>query len=141
MKSIYSIVMLALVAFVMTAQSTHAVGVIRLQNGTLVPNNLGVGALDSSGVTMLPNGTYGAYVNGAVGSKIGPVLVRDWHNGTVTASANIVVGARDNETDSNSTGNLSMLETDSELGIFLYYIYVYYDIVWWTSFLSHIKFL
>lgn len=56
---------------------------------------------------MLPNGTYGAYVNGAVGSKIGPVLVRDWHNGTVTASANIAVGARDNETDSNSTGNMT----------------------------------
>ena len=71
MKSIYSIVMSALVAFVMTAQTAHGEDVIRLQNDTLVPNNRGVGA---SGVTMLPNGTYGVYVNGAVGSKIGHII-------------------------------------------------------------------
>jgi hypothetical protein len=107
MNHMYTIVMLAFVGFVLTAQTAHGEDVIRLQNGTLVPNTLGVGAPDSSGITILPNGTYGAYINGAVGSKIGPVLVRDYHNGTVTGSANMTVGARDNESDSNSTGNLT----------------------------------
>jgi hypothetical protein len=92
MKTIYSIVMLALVAFVMTAQTAHGEDVIRLQNGTMVPNTLGVGAPNSEGITLLPNGTYGAYVNGAVGSQIGPVLVRDYHNGTITANSDMSAG-------------------------------------------------
>lgn len=62
MKSIYSIMMLALVAFVTTTQTAHGEDVIRLQNGPMEPNTLGIGAPDSSGVTMLPNGTWVAFV-------------------------------------------------------------------------------
>ncbi len=80
----------------------------------MVPNTLGVGAPNSEGITLLPNGTYGAYVNGAVGSQIGPVLVRDYHNGTITANSDMSAGAQDNESDSNnSTGNMTDLSSDS----------------------------
>jgi hypothetical protein len=106
--TVYTIVlMLAFVGFVLAAQTAHGEDVIRLQNGTMVPNTLGVGAPNSEGITLLPNGTYGAYVNGAVGSQIGPVLVRDYHNGTITANSDMSPGARDNESDSNSTGNMT----------------------------------
>ncbi len=104
-------------AFLMTAQTAHAEDVIRLQNGTMVPNTLGVGAPNSEGITLLPNGTYGAYVNGAVGNTIGPVLVRDWHNGTLTANANMTGGARDNESDSDSTGNMTDPSSNSTQSI------------------------
>src|SRR5215469_14899324 len=101
-----TIMMLALVDL-LTAQTAHGEDVIRLQNGTMVPNTLGVGAPNSEGITILPNGTYGAYVNGAVGSQIGPVLVKDYHNGTITANSDMSAGTRDNESDSNSTGNMT----------------------------------
>src|SRR5215469_6134039 len=109
MNHVYTIVlMLVLVGFVLTARTAHGEDVIRLQNDTMVPNTLGVGAPNSEGITLLPNGTYGAYVNGAVGSQIGPVLVRDYHNGTITANSEMSAGgARDNESDSNSTGNIT----------------------------------
>jgi hypothetical protein len=69
MNQVYTIVLtLALVGFVLTAQTAHGEDVIRLQNGTMVPNTLGVGAPNSEGITLLPDGTYGAYVNGAVGN-------------------------------------------------------------------------
>jgi hypothetical protein len=36
----------------------------------------------------LPNGAYATFINnGGQGSTIGPVLVRDYHNGTVAANA------------------------------------------------------
>jgi hypothetical protein len=121
MKSIYSIMILALVAFVTTGQTAHAVGVdigngtlvpennppgvtnetssnnitgvIRLQNGPLEPNTLEIGAPNSTGVTMLPNGTFAAYLNGGgPGSTIGPVHVINWHNGTVNAEADFHMG-------------------------------------------------
>src|SRR5215469_12703895 len=108
MIALYTIVlMLALVGFVSTAQTAHGEDVIRLQNGTMVPNTLGVGAPNSEGITLLPDGTYRAYVNGAVGSQIDPVVVRDYHNGTITANSDMSAGARDNESDSNSTGNMT----------------------------------
>jgi hypothetical protein len=108
MNQMYTIAMLTLVSFVLTTQQTaHGEDVIRLQNGTMVPNTLGVGAPYSEGITLLPNGTYGAYVNGVVGSQIGPVLVRDYHNGTITANSDMSAGARDNESDSNSTDNMT----------------------------------
>ena len=109
--------MLALVGFVLTAQTAHGEDVIRLQNGTMVPNILGVGAPNSEGITLLPNGTYGAYVNSAVGGQIGPVLVRDYHNGTITANSDMSAGARDNESDSNSTGNMTNPSSNSTQNI------------------------
>src|SRR5215467_14007472 len=122
MKSIYSIMMLALV--VTTAQTANAVvvdirngrlvpdnnppgvtnetspnnitGVIRLQNGPLKPNTLEIGAPNSTGVTMLPNGTFAAYLNGGgPGSIIGPVHIINWHIGTVTAGADFHMGKGD----------------------------------------------
>jgi len=61
---------------------------MRLQNGTQTTNTLGIGAPDSDGVTQLPNGTYAAFINGGgPGRTIGPVLVGDYHNGTVAATA------------------------------------------------------
>jgi hypothetical protein len=118
MNQMYTIVMLALVGLltVQTAQA-HGEDVIRLQNGTMVPNTLGVGAPNSEGITLLPNGTYGAYVNGAVGSQIDPVLVRDYHNGTITANSDMSVGARDNESVSNSTGNMTNPSSNSTQNI------------------------
>src|SRR5215467_15230992 len=114
MNQVYTIVlMLALVGFVLTTQTAHGEDVIRLQNVTMVPNTLGVGAPNSEGITLLPNGTYGAYVNGAVGSQIGPVLVRDYHNGTITANSDMSAGARDNESDSNSTGSMTYPSSNS----------------------------
>jgi hypothetical protein len=109
--------MLALVGFVLTAQTAHGEDVIRLQNGTMVLNTLGVGTPNSEGITLLPNGTYGAYVNGAVGNQIGPVLVRDYHNGTITANSDMSAGARDNESDSNSTGNMTDPSSNSTQNI------------------------
>ena len=110
--------MLALVGFVLTAQTAHGEDVIRLQNGTMVPNTLGVGAPNSEGLTLLPNGTYGAYANSAVGSQIGPVLVRDYHNGTITANSDMSTGAQDNESDSNnSTGNMTDPSSNSTQNI------------------------
>jgi hypothetical protein len=118
MNQVYTIVlMLALVGFVLTAQIAHGEGVIRLQNGTMVPNTLGVGAPNSEGITLLPNGTYGAYVKGAVGSQIDPVFVRDYHNGTITANSDMSAGARDNESDSNSTGNMTDPSSNSTQNI------------------------
>jgi hypothetical protein len=99
--------MLALVGFVLTAQTAHGEDVIRSQTRAMVPNTLGIGAPNSEGITLLPNGTYEAYVNGAVGSHIDPVLVRDYDSGTVTANSDMSSGARDNESDSNSTGNMT----------------------------------
>jgi hypothetical protein len=118
MNQVYAIVlMLALVGFALTAQTAHGEDVIRLQNGTMVPNTLGVGAPDSEGITLLPNDTYGGYVNGAVGSQIGQVLVRDYDNGTNTANSDMSAGARDNESDSNSTGNMTDPSSNSTQNI------------------------
>jgi hypothetical protein len=118
MNQMYTIVlMLALVGFALTAQRAHGEDVIRLQNGTMVPNTLGVGAPNSEGITLFPNGTYRAYVNGAVGSQIGPVLVRDYHNGTITANSDMSAGTRDNEGDSNSTGNMTDPSSNSTQNI------------------------
>jgi hypothetical protein len=107
MNQVYTIVLMLALVGLLTAQTAHGEDVIRLQNGTMVPNTLGVGAPNSEGITLLPNGTYGAYVNGEVGSQIGPVLVRDYHNDTITANSNMSAGARDNESDSNSMGNMT----------------------------------
>jgi hypothetical protein len=95
------------------------------QTGTLLSRPTGLqskpprvtSSASSEGITLLPNGTYGAYVNGAAGSKIGPVLVRDWHNGTLTANANMTAGTRDNESDSNSTGNMTDPSSNSTQNI------------------------
>ncbi len=138
MKAVYSTMMLALVGLVLTAQTAYGVGVdlkngkvvadnnpsgvtnetnsnatnvIRLQNGPMEPNTLGIGAPDSTGVTMLPNGTFAAYVNGAVGSTIGPVHVTRYPNGNLVGSADFHIGSKPsgNESDANvtSTGNES----------------------------------
>jgi hypothetical protein len=118
MNQVYTIVlMLALVGFALTVQTAHGEDVIRLQNGTMVPNTLGVGAPNSEGITLLSNGTYGAYVNGALGSQIGPVLVRDYHNGTITANSDMSAWARDNESDSNSTSNMTDPSSNSTQNI------------------------
>jgi len=115
-----TIITLALVGFVTTAQTAHATavdirngtdnnppavanetnsnvtGVIRLQNGPLEPNTLEIGAPNSTGVTMLPNGTFAAYLNGGgPGSIIGPVHIINWHIGTVTAGADFHMGKGD----------------------------------------------
>jgi predicted small secreted protein len=61
MKSIYPIMMLALVAFVTTGQTAHAAGV-DIKNGTLVPDNNPPGVTNETssnnimGVIRLQNG-------------------------------------------------------------------------------------
>jgi hypothetical protein len=116
-----TIIMLALVGFVLTAQTAYGVGVdlrngkvvadnnppavtnetnpnvtgtIRLQDGPMEPNTLGIGEPNSTGVTVLPNGTVAAYLNGGgSGSTIGPIDVENWHNGTATAVADFHMGS------------------------------------------------
>jgi Flp pilus assembly protein TadD len=138
MDQVYTIVMMAFIGLVLTTQTAYGVGVdlkndkvvadnnppgvtnetnsnttnvIRLQNGPMEPNTLGIGAPDSTGVTMLPNGTFAAYVNGAVGSTIGPVHVTRYLNGNLVGSADFHIGSKPsgNESDANatSTGNES----------------------------------
>ena len=68
---------LVLIAFVgVETPIAHGLDFMRLQNGTQVPNSLGIGSPNSTGVTLLPNGTFAAFINGGgPGSTIGPVHV------------------------------------------------------------------
>jgi hypothetical protein len=122
-----TIIMLALLGLVVTAQTAHAVGVdirngtlvpdsnppgvtnetssnnnetssnnitgvIRLQNGPLEPNTLEIGVPNSTGVTMLPNGTFAAYLVEVQEAQLVPSHIINWHNGTVNAEADFHMG-------------------------------------------------
>jgi hypothetical protein len=95
---------LVLIAFVgVETPVAHGLDFMRLQNGTQVPNSIGIGAPNSTGVTLLPNGTFAAFINGGgPGSTIGPVHVYRSDDGKhVWASAHFNV----RRPSGNVTGN------------------------------------
>jgi hypothetical protein len=100
------IIAIVLVGFCLTAQPVYGINMGVLNNRTVVVNNNPPGD-DSSEITMLPNGTFVAHA--PLGTAVSPVHVTRYPNGDFVATAHFgpVVKPTDNESSSNSMGNMT----------------------------------
>src|SRR5215469_1495736 len=114
MNQVYTVLMLAFVGLVLAAQTAHGVGVMVLNNGTMVANNTQAGNASnhdngSTGKTMLPNGSMVPRMeNAPPGSKI--TNFTQFTNATGTyGSTTFHLGPKptDNESIDNATGSLT----------------------------------